>query len=64
MNAANEIAVAAFLRKRLNFLGIPRVIEQTMQHHHGGELTNVEQALHADLWGRRKAEELINGGVA
>ncbi len=64
MNAANEIAVAAFLRRRLDFLGIPRVIEQTMEHYEGGELKNVEQALHADLWGRRKAEELINGGVA
>ena len=64
MNAANEIAVDAFLRNRLEFLAIPRVIEQTMQHHEGGELTNVEQALHADLWGRRKAEELINGGIA
>ncbi len=64
MNAANEIAVDAFLRNKLSFLGIPQVIEQTMQHHQGGVLTTVEQALQADLWGRHKAKELISGGVA
>lgn len=64
MNAANEIAVDAFLRNKLSFLGIPQVIERTMQHHQGGELTTVEQALQADLWGRHKAKELISGGVA
>ena len=64
MNAANEVAVDAFLHNRLSFLGIPQVIEQVMQHHQGGELTTVEQALQADLWGRHKAAELINGGIA
>ena len=32
LNAANEVAVAAFLEGRLNFLGIPRVVEAD----HGG----------------------------
>ncbi len=64
MNAANEVAVDAFLCDRLSFVAIPKVIERVMEHHQGGELTTVEQALQADLWGRQQAEELINGGVA
>jgi len=63
MNAANEIAVDAFLHKRINFIGIPEVIERVMQHYSGGDLKTVEQALQADLWGRRKAQELIDGGT-
>lgn len=64
MNAANEIAVDAFLHNRLRFDEISKVIEKVMQHHSGGDLVTVEQALKADLWGRQKAQELINGGVA
>jgi 1-deoxy-D-xylulose-5-phosphate reductoisomerase len=64
MNAANEIAVDAFLNNRLSFLEISQVIEKVMYQHRGEDLTTVEQALHADLWGRHKAQELINGGLA
>ena len=64
MNAANEVAVEAFLNTRLSFLEISQVIEEVMYQHRGGDLTTVEQALHADLWGRNKAQELINGGLA
>ena len=64
MNAANEIAVDAFLNGELDFLGIPRVIERVMANHRRVDLTTIEQALQADLWGRREARELINGGHA
>ena len=64
MNAANEIAVDAFLNKRLSFLEIPQVIEKVMHQHKDEDLTSVEQALHADLWGRHKAQEFISGGLA
>ncbi|MFK5926461.1 MAG: 1-deoxy-D-xylulose-5-phosphate reductoisomerase [Desulfuromusa sp.] len=63
MNAANEIAVDAFLNNRLNFLGIPRVIEKVICQHQSEDLSSVDQALHADLWGRKKAQELISGGL-
>ncbi|MCD6186992.1 MAG: 1-deoxy-D-xylulose-5-phosphate reductoisomerase [Desulfuromusa sp.] len=64
MNAANEVAVEAFLNTRLSFLEISQVIEKVMYQHRGEDLTTVEQALHADLWGRDKARELISGGLA
>jgi len=63
MNAANEVAVEAFLTNQLSFLGISQVIEKVMCQHRSEQLTTVEQALRADLWGRRKAQELISGGV-
>lgn len=64
MNAANEVAVEAFLNTQLSFLEISQVIEKVMYQHRGEDLTTVEQALHADLWGRDKARELISGGLA
>ncbi len=63
MNAANEIAVEAFLNKRLAFTGISKVISRVMSRHKQEDLISVERALRADLWGRQEARELINGGV-
>ena len=36
LNAANEIAVAAFLEGRIGFPDIPRVVEQALENHDGG----------------------------
>ncbi|MCF6264988.1 MAG: 1-deoxy-D-xylulose-5-phosphate reductoisomerase [Desulfuromusa sp.] len=63
MNAANEVAVEAFLNHKLSFLGIAKVIEKVMLRHQSKDLTTVDQALHADRWGRHKAQELISGGL-
>ncbi len=64
MNAANEVAVEAFLTNQLSFLDISHVVEKVMSLHQNEDLTTVEQALRADLWGRHKAQELMSGGVA
>ncbi|MDX2494180.1 MAG: 1-deoxy-D-xylulose-5-phosphate reductoisomerase [Desulfuromusa sp.] len=63
MNAANEVAVEAFLNHKLSFLGIAKVIEKVMLQHQSEDLTTVDQALHADRWGRYEAQELISGGL-
>ena len=63
MNAANEIAVEAFLKGKLDFLGIAQIIEKTMSRHQREELTTIDRALQADLWGRREAKKLISGGL-
>ncbi|EIQ00292.1 1-deoxy-D-xylulose 5-phosphate reductoisomerase [Opitutaceae bacterium TAV1] len=60
-NAANEIAVAAFLEGRLPFLAIPRVVEQTMasidiKMTHPAELSAV---LAVDAEARRVAAEML-----
>lgn len=64
MNAANEVAVDAFLQLKLSFLGIPQVIEKVMQRHQREELSSIDRVLQADLWGRQEARELISGGLS
>jgi len=58
LNAANEVAVAAFLKGRLKFLDIPRVVEQTMVAHVPQPLTDLEQVLAVNAWAREFAEGL------
>lgn len=59
LNAANEIAVAAFLRGAIGFLDIPRIIDQVMQRHRPSPLSSLEQVLLVDAWARQEAETLI-----
>ncbi len=59
LNAANEVAVAAFLGRRLNFTGIARVIEQVLQRHQTTRVTSLEVALEADAWARRAAAAVL-----
>lgn len=61
MNAANEIAVEAFLEGRIGFARIPEIIERTMDAHVPCELTSVEQVLDADRWGREAARRICGG---
>jgi len=52
LNAANEVAVAAFLGRRLNFAGIAGVIESVLQQHETRPVTTLADALAADAWAR------------
>ncbi len=63
MNAANEIAVEAFLQNRISFLGIARVIEAVMERACREKLSSIDKVLQADLWGRKEARSLIHGGL-
>jgi 1-deoxy-D-xylulose-5-phosphate reductoisomerase len=60
LNAANEVAVAAFLGRRLNFAGIAGVIESVLQQHESGPVQSLEDALAADAWARGRAESLLS----
>jgi 1-deoxy-D-xylulose-5-phosphate reductoisomerase len=55
LNAANEIAVAAFLGRRLNFAGIAAVIECVLRQHVAGPIASLADALAADAWARERA---------
>ncbi len=59
LNAANEVAVAAFLEGRLPFLGIPRLVEETMAAHRQEPITGLEQVLAVNQWAREHAAGLI-----
>ncbi len=55
LNAANEVAVDAFLAGRLQFTGIAPVIEETLAHVAGGSGESLEHMLQADAQARRIA---------
>ncbi len=59
LNAANEIAVSAFLQRRLAFLGIPWLIEQTMHRLPSLPSATLSDRLEADAEARRVAEGLL-----
>ncbi len=59
LNAANEIAVPAFLDGMIPFLGIPAVIEATMAQHTAVPLENASVALQADHWAREYARAAV-----
>ena len=60
LNAANEVAVAAFLENRLSFIRIPQIIEKTMEHHVVVTDPTLSDILEADQWARKQAQNLIN----
>jgi 1-deoxy-D-xylulose-5-phosphate reductoisomerase len=59
LNAANEVAVAAFLDGRIGFTDIPAVIRGTMDAHTPMTPGKVEDIMRADRWARREAEKFI-----
>ena len=61
LNAANEIAVQAFLDQQMAFLDIPRVIQETMNAYTPAPLSTVEEVLELDQWARRTATDIMKG---
>ena len=60
MNAANEVAVAAFLDGRLAFGEIPSVIRAALEHEPAGPADTLEAVIDADARGRRAAEAALS----
>jgi 1-deoxy-D-xylulose-5-phosphate reductoisomerase len=63
LNAANEIAVGAFLAGGLPFLGIPAIIESTLERVGSGRVHSFETLFEADARARAVAGELVAAGV-
>lgn len=61
MNAANEVAVAAFLEGRCGFLDIERTVDEVMQQHDTQPLSSVDQVEAVDEWARGVAEKHLCG---
>ena len=59
LNAANEIAVGAFLEGRLPFLGIATLVQEVLSHLPSRSQSDLESLLEIDREARRKAESLI-----
>ena len=62
-NAANEVAVAAFLEGSLSFLGIGPAIEDALERWTGGGITDVGSILEADGWARSVTRTFIDRHV-
>jgi len=62
LNAANEVAVAAFLGGRIGFLGIAKLVHGVLDRLAVGPATSLGALREADAMARRKAEELIASG--
>ena len=61
MNAANEVAVEAFLGGRIPFLAIAELIERTMTAHQPHRVVSIDEVLAVDRWSREKTRELLGG---
>src|SRR5881409_1284793 len=59
MNAANEIAVAAFLDHKVRFPEIWRIVEQVMNRHTPVAHPNLDAILRADQWARAQAQGCV-----
>jgi 1-deoxy-D-xylulose-5-phosphate reductoisomerase len=64
LNAANEIAVAAFIAGQIRFGEICSIVELTISKHRLQEKATLDDLLEADRWARSTAEELIAGKPA
>ncbi|SPF54911.1 1-deoxy-D-xylulose 5-phosphate reductoisomerase [Candidatus Desulfosporosinus infrequens] len=59
MNAANEIAVSAFLHKKVSYLGIMEIVEKVCSEHQVLDNLDLGNILDADNWARGRAAELV-----
>jgi 1-deoxy-D-xylulose-5-phosphate reductoisomerase len=61
LNAADEVAVAAFLEGSIAFDEIPRIIEDAVSASNSGKLESIAKVLEADAEARRYAQERVLG---
>ena len=65
LNAANEVAVAAFLSRSCGYLDIERAVETVLDYHgsrgDGQKVESLEQLEEVDGWARAKAREVLGG---
>ncbi len=59
MNGANEVAVSAFLQKRIRFPEISLVVAETVNRLARRDITDIETVLDADLAARMQAESIV-----
>jgi 1-deoxy-D-xylulose-5-phosphate reductoisomerase len=63
LNAANEVAVAAFLDKRIRFTAIAELIERALGEVPAAALTSIEQCVAVDAEARRRVQALVDAGT-
>ena len=59
MNAANEVAVMAFLDGKLPLTGIVEIVEAVVEEHQPADVVSEVTLQRADAWSRSRAAELV-----
>ena len=59
LNAANEVAVAAFLQQRIGFTDIAGVVEQVLAEANTQISHNIDDLLAKDAWARAAAQQQL-----
>jgi 1-deoxy-D-xylulose-5-phosphate reductoisomerase len=59
LNAANEVAVNAFLKNKIGFLDIPEVVEKTLQEISCQNLDTLESVVENDQLSRKIAQSFV-----
>ncbi len=59
LNAANEVAVGAFLSKQILFTSIVDIISATLDQHQTVKLNHIDDVLHVDRWARDRAQGFL-----
>ncbi|OGP63284.1 MAG: 1-deoxy-D-xylulose-5-phosphate reductoisomerase [Deltaproteobacteria bacterium RBG_13_47_9] len=61
LNAANEMAVNAFLKGSLKFTQIPLLIQRVMEEHEVKTVHTIEDILKTDHWARERSKAILEG---
>ncbi|MGQ9507867.1 MAG: 1-deoxy-D-xylulose-5-phosphate reductoisomerase [Thermodesulfobacteriota bacterium] len=61
LNAANEVAVHAFLEGGIRFTDVPLILQRIMEEHEIKIVRTIEDILRADQWSRERTKNLIEG---
>jgi 1-deoxy-D-xylulose-5-phosphate reductoisomerase len=61
LNAANEIAVNAFLEGSLKFTHLPLLLQRVMEDHEVKSVHTIEDILRADQWARERSKAILEG---
>ena len=59
LNAADEVAVAAFMEKKIRFIDLSKIIEKVLARNNLINNPSLDDILQADLWARRETGKII-----
>lgn len=60
LNAANEMAVEAFLEGKISFVDISKIVKKTLKRNQVRDSPNLDDILNADRWAREETDRQIN----
>ena len=63
LNAANEVAVAEFLKGSIGFVDITRVVYEVVNRHSSASADSLTAVISADVWARKEAASVIAAGA-